>query len=144
MPKKLHNIYRIAIFLLGVLPCVISALLWIPALLGMLILLMQKLFGGILAAQELTGLTLFFTFTPVLGLIGTNIIVRIFLYVKNGKEIPLKRIYQGLAIAPLVVVIAFSVHMWGIFLFFPIISLFVAMLYNRSWEKHHDGISDAH
>ena len=144
MPKKLHNIYAVAIYLLGVLPCVVSALLWVPGLL---------LSIKAVADFELTKISkeaIFYVIAPWVGLTGTMIIKKIFKYVFYYREVPLKKIYQGLAISPFVMIIAYHLddffNSWGIkiLLLLPTLSLFVAMLYNRSWAKHQGVVLDAH
>jgi hypothetical protein len=141
MPKKLHNIYRIAIFLLGVLPCVVSAPLWCIGLFESVNLIIFGPPAGDLH-EDLKELSIediiFYIIMPWIGLIGTMLISQIFGCVLGNEKVPLKKIYQGLAISPLIIYSAclFPTYLTLLFIMFPILSLFVAMLYNRSWEKH--------
>lgn len=150
MPKKLHNIYLIAIFLLGVLPCVVLAIFWVLAVISwagtFISALTVVLYDGDFFMIVIGFLWIFMSSLGFicLGFIGTMTIWDIFKHVKNDRKIPLKKVYQGLATVPLVIIVAFSFHFWGILLLLPVLSLFVAMLYNRSWAKHQGVVSDAH
>jgi hypothetical protein len=131
-------------------PCILSAILWIPGLSVLLNFIvsghhpLQETYPG--AKVHSIEYLIFFTITPWLGLIGTMIISKIFKCVLDNKKIPLNNIYYGLAISPLLIYFAcfFPTYLTLLFIMFPILSLFLAMLYNRSWAKHQGVVLDAH
>jgi hypothetical protein len=127
------------------------AILWVPGVITgvvTLVIALISLFDGgfAFAGTKRESMLLLMILMSFVGLIGTIITSNIFKHVKNDQKVPLKKIYQGLAITPFIIVnpILDDLHLLGILPFIPIPSLFVAMLYNRSWAKHQGVGLDAH